>query len=135
MWLGRRFGGEIFFRAIGEFSGAVPIAVTSISSVSYSENLGVGFEEELEVRARFLEGQMLSDDDLSALVGYVSGRCRLDGNGFGLVGVVVGIELNSEPRCWRALATRFSPLSVSEARSATHGVPCAAHHALADLMD
>ena len=93
LWLGRRFGGEIFFRAIGESAGDVPVAVTSITSVAYSEALGVGLEEELEVRARFFEGQMLADDDLSALVAYISGRCRLDGNGFGLSGVIVGIEV------------------------------------------
>lgn len=93
LWLGRMFGGEFFFRAIAESPEEGDWSVTSITSVAYDQMRGLGLEEELNARVRFFSGQLLTEDDLSSLVGYATARCRLERNGFALTGIVLGLEL------------------------------------------
>jgi len=98
LWLGGRFGGELYFRAIADLAGDVPLSATSITSVTYDQMRGLGLEEEIDLRVRFnapkfSTGQLLTGSDLSPLATHVTARCRLDRNGFALTGVVAGFEL------------------------------------------
>ena len=98
LWLGGIFGGAAFFRAIADVPGDVPVSATSITSVSYDQMRGLGLEEEIDLRVRFespklFGGQLLSENDLSAVVTYVRAGCRLERNGFALTGIVAGIEV------------------------------------------
>jgi len=98
LWLGGLFGGEMYFRAITDFAGDLPLSLISTTSVSYAQVRGVALDAELDLQARFkaprfFSGQLLSEDDLSNLTTYVTVKGRLGRNGLTLAGVVAGFEL------------------------------------------
>ncbi|MGB2983378.1 MAG: hypothetical protein WBC63_05885 [Candidatus Bipolaricaulia bacterium] len=102
LWLGSGFGGGFYLDVIAEIEGETNTVVfSSDTTIGYDMLDGLALDEELGARVefqapRFFGGQLLAEDDLSMLVGYVTARLRLNSLGLSVPGIVVGLEVSVE---------------------------------------